>query len=221
MRVQSIVNYGWHEAGWAMPWSAAFISWLACEAGWSTEQFRRSGGHYDYVRAAVRARDGEDPGPRVRRLRPGRNRARSRRPAMHGARRQSTFASIADVRGGSSDSLALHCDLVVKTDAEARRLYAIGGNVNHAVTLSVIATDAQGPPADRPRHHRRAPLVRGAQAAPGRQRRARPGRHADGAGALPRLRPLRRFASRAAAGAGAGTRCACERARALSRPRWA
>ena len=62
------------------------------------------------------------------------------------ARGNSTFSSIADVRGGVSDSLSLHCDLVVKTDLERRRLFAIGGNVNHAVTLSVIAIDGKGQP---------------------------------------------------------------------------
>ena len=145
MRVQSIVNYGWQGAGWAMPWSAAFISWLACEAGLSTSQFRRSGGHIDYVRAAVRARDGEDPGHLfvaydLHEATPAAG------DLLCTARADSTFASIADVRTGNSDSTALHCDLVVKTDADKRRLYAIGGNVNHAVTLSVIATDAKGRP---------------------------------------------------------------------------
>ncbi len=145
MRVQSLVNYGWHEAGWAMPWSAAFISWLACEAGYSTDQFRRSGGHIDYVRASVRARDGQDgshafiaydlaeivPAPG---------------DLICAARGGSNFASIADVRSGNSDSNALHCDLVVKTDAANRRLFAIGGNVAQAVTLSIVATDREGHP---------------------------------------------------------------------------
>lgn len=145
MRVQSIVNYGWQGAGWAMPWSAAFISWLACEAGLSTSQFRRSGGHIDYVRAAVRARDGDDPGHLfvaydLHEATPAAG------DLLCTARADSTFASIADVRTGNSDSTALHCDLVVKTDADKRRLYAIGGNVNHSVTLSVIATDAKGRP---------------------------------------------------------------------------
>ena len=145
MRVQSIVNYGWHEAGWAMPWSAAFISWLACEAGLSTDQFRRSGGHIDYVRAAVRARDGQDSGHMfvaydLREATPAAG------DLLCTSRGESSFASIADVRAGNSPSNALHCDLVVKTDTKHNRLYAIGGNVNHSVTLSVIATDNKGKP---------------------------------------------------------------------------
>ena len=145
MRVQSIVNYGWEGAGWAMPWSAAFISWLACEAGLSTEQFRRSGGHIDYVRAAVRARDGQDPTHAFVAY----DLAEATPEAgdlLCTSRADSSFASIADVRAGNSPSNALHCDLVVKTDPKRNRLFAIGGNVNHAVTLSVIATDGKGRP---------------------------------------------------------------------------
>jgi hypothetical protein len=145
LQVQSIVGYGWHDAGWAMPWSAAFISWLACEAGWSPAQFRRSGSHFDYVRAAVRARDGSDPFHAYVAY----DLAESVPAAgdlLCTARGPSTFSSIADVRNLSSDSLSLHCDLVVKTDPARRRLYGIGGNVNHAVTLSIIATDAAGRP---------------------------------------------------------------------------
>lgn len=145
MRVQSIVEYGWSGAGWAMPWSAAFISWLACEAGLSTAQFQRSGGHIDYVRAAVRARDGQD-GSHLFLAYDLTEATPEAGDLLCTARGDSTFSSIADVRGGNSDSNALHCDLVVKTDLQQRRLYAIGGNVNQAVTLSVIATDGQGKP---------------------------------------------------------------------------
>ncbi|WP_206861378.1 DUF2272 domain-containing protein [Lysobacter changpingensis] len=145
MRVQSIVDYGWDGAGWAMPWSAAFISWLACEAGLSTAQFRRSGGHIDYVRAAVRARDGQDPEHAFIAYDLGEATPEAG-DLLCTARSDSTFRSIADVRNGNSSSNALHCDLVVKTDTKHNRLYAIGGNVNHAVTMSVIATDAKGRP---------------------------------------------------------------------------
>lgn len=143
MRVQSLVNYGWHEAGWAMPWSAAFISWLACEAGYTTDQFRRSGGHIDYVRASVRARDGQDGSHAFVAYDLGET-VPAAGDLVCAARGGSDFASIADVRSGNSDSNALHCDLVVKTDAGNRRLFAIGGNVNQAVTLSIVATDRDG-----------------------------------------------------------------------------
>jgi hypothetical protein len=144
LRSQAIVDFGTRAAGWATPWSAAFVSWLACEAGLDG-RFRRSGSHHDYVLAAVRARDGEDDRhyylaydlveaiPAAGDL-------------LCTARAGASFGSIDDVRAGTSDSNALHCDLVVKTDPTARRLYAIGGNVAQAVTLSVVATDPTGRP---------------------------------------------------------------------------
>lgn len=145
LRAQRIVDFGEHDAGWARPWSAAFMSWLACEAGLSPSAFRRSGSHIDYVRAAVRARDGDDAVhafvaydlaetlPQAGDL-------------LCNARGSAAFASLADVRGGAGDSRAMHCDLVVKTDQPRQRIYAIGGNVAQAVTLSIIASDANGRP---------------------------------------------------------------------------
>lgn len=145
LRVQRIVNFGDHGAGWATPWSAAFVSWLACEAGLSPAAFRRSGSHIDYVRAAVRARDGDDAThafvaydlaetvPQAGDL-------------LCTARAGAAFTSLADVRSGTGDSSAMHCDLVVKTDPSRRRIYAIGGNIAQAVTLSIIASDAGGRP---------------------------------------------------------------------------
>ena len=146
LRSQAMVDFGVRAAGWATPWSAAFVSWLACEAGLGP-RFRRSGSHHDYVSAAVRARDGNGSGDGHFYVAHDLAEA----PPAAGdllctARADATFASIGDVREGSSDSHALHCDLVVKTDPAARRLYAIGGNVAQAVTLSVIATDASGRP---------------------------------------------------------------------------
>ncbi|HEU4774133.1 MAG TPA: DUF2272 domain-containing protein [Lysobacter sp.] len=145
LRVQSLVRFGSRDAGWAMPWSAAFVSWLACEAGFSSAQFRRSASHFDYVSAAVQARDGLDADHAFVAYDLGETTPRAG-DLICTARAGSTFRSIADVRDQNSDSQALHCDLVVKTDPAAHRLYAIGGNVAQAVTLSVIATDAGGRP---------------------------------------------------------------------------
>lgn len=145
LRAQSVVAFGSRNAGWAMPWSAAFVSWLACEAGLSQQQFRRSASHFDYVSAAVRARDGLDADTAFVAY----DLAETLPEAgdlLCTARAGSTFRSIADVRERNSDSQALHCDLVVKVDSPARRLYAIGGNVAQAVTLTVIASDEAGRP---------------------------------------------------------------------------
>lgn len=141
---QSIVEFGDASAGWATPWSAAFVSWLACEAGLVPAGFTRSASHHDYVAAAVRAR-GDHAGQAYVAYdlheavpEPG--------DLLCTARAGATFASIADVRDGNSPSHALHCDLVVKADRDARRIHAIGGNVAHAVTLTVISSDATGRP---------------------------------------------------------------------------
>ena len=146
LRIQALVNFGDPVAGWSQPWSAAFVSWLACESGLSTQQFQRSGRHFDYVRAAVAARDGQNPGHAYIAY------DLAEATPTHGdlicaARAGSDFSSLADIRSaGADESTALHCDLVVKTDAARGRLYAIGGNVSHAVTLSAISTNADGRP---------------------------------------------------------------------------
>lgn len=146
LRIQALVNYGDREAGWSQPWSAAFVSWLACESGLSPPQFRRSGRHFDYLRAAVDARDGQNPEHAYIAYDLGEAKP-THGDLICAARAGSGFASIADIRNhAADDSTALHCELVVKTDPTHARLYSIGGNVAHAVTLSVIATNADGRP---------------------------------------------------------------------------
>ena len=50
---------GASEARWTDPWSAAFISWVMCEAGLGdTGQFQRAIAHWGYIDQAIRARDG-------------------------------------------------------------------------------------------------------------------------------------------------------------------
>lgn len=139
LRRQAIAEFAIPGAGWATPWSGAFISWLACEAG--VPAFRRSGLHHDYVEQAVAARAGGH-GPFVAHdldevvPAPG--------DLLCTARGGAEFSEVADV--GSGPSRAMHCDLVVATEPSARRVYAIGGNVANAVSLTVVATDAEGRP---------------------------------------------------------------------------
>ena len=139
LRRQAIAEFAIPGAGWATPWSGAFISWLACEAG--VAGFRRSGLHHDYVEQAATAREG-GTGPFVAHdldeivPAPG--------DLLCTARAGAEFTAVADV--GSGPSRAMHCDLVVATEPPAGRLYAIGGNVANAVSLTVVATDASGRP---------------------------------------------------------------------------
>lgn len=145
LRVQRMINFAEPNAGWAMPWSAAFVSWMACEAGLAPPSFRRSGSHVDYVRAAIHARDGLDASHAFIAFdlhealpEPG--------DLLCSARAGASFTSLADVRARIGESHAMHCDLVVKTEPLRRRIHAIGGNVSHAVSLSMIASDAAGRP---------------------------------------------------------------------------
>lgn len=143
LRRQAIAEFAIPGAGWATPWSGAFVSWLACEAG--VAGFRRSGLHHDYVEQATAAREG-GTGPFVAHdldevvPAPG--------DLLCTARAGADFTAVADV--GSGPSRAMHCDLVVATEPPAQRLYAIGGNVANAVSLTIVATDADGRPRPRP-----------------------------------------------------------------------
>ncbi|MCE7031824.1 DUF2272 domain-containing protein [Lysobacter sp. GX 14042] len=165
LRRQAIVEFGVSGAGWATAWSGAFVSWLACEAG--VPGFRRSGLHHDYVLQAVDAREGA-PGPFIAHdldevvPAPG--------DLLCTARAGSEFTGIADLRTGAGGSRAMHCDLVVATEPAARRLYAIGGNVANAVSLTVVATDDAGrprPQAELPGAHRWFSVLRPRMAASG------------------------------------------------------
>jgi hypothetical protein len=116
--------------GWTTPWSAAFISWLMCEAG--AEPFRRSWAHRDYVDAAIAAADG-------------------RAPHLYHARGPEHAPQIGDLlcasRAGYRTDLEarraengglgeMHCDLVVAIDAPAGVVLTIGGNVENGVSLA-------------------------------------------------------------------------------------
>jgi hypothetical protein len=129
-------------ARWRYPWSAAFISWVMCEAGLgSPDRFERAVAHHAYIDQAIRARDdrdrrsafeafdiGEAP------VRPGDLLCSARRPA---------YRSIADRRRQMGEGARTHCDIVVKLhdDAESdaeRRILAIGGNVRGSVGLKIL-----------------------------------------------------------------------------------
>jgi hypothetical protein len=121
-------------ARWNAPWSAAFISWIMCEAGLgTTARFQRAIAHHRYIDQAIRARDrgateaaftAYDPGEEV--VVPGDLLCSSRRPVYRtiDARRRQLGA------GARS-----HCDIVVQVDERRRQVLAIGGNVRGVVSL--------------------------------------------------------------------------------------
>ena len=124
-------------ARWNAPWSAAFISWVMCEAGAATNaQFQRAIAHHAYIDQAIRARDGRataavfvayDVGEVP--IEPGDLLCSSRRPL---------YRSIAARRRQMGVGARSHCDIVVKVDERGGRVFAIGGNVRGVVSIKEL-----------------------------------------------------------------------------------
>jgi len=124
-------------ARWNAPWSAAFISWVMCEAGLGErDQFRRAVAHHSYIDQAIRARDGRaseaaftahDAGEAA--IEPGDLLCTSRRPV---------YRTIAARRRQMGVGARSHCDVVVGVDEARGRVLAIGGNVRGTVSLKLF-----------------------------------------------------------------------------------
>ena len=128
---------------WCYPWSAAFVSWVMCEAGLGeASRFRRAVAHHVYIDQAIRARGDETPVAAFAAydvgeapVAPGDLLCSARRPA---------YRSIAERRRQMGVGARTHCDVVVKADPSRRRILAIGGNVRGAVSLKLLSA-AAGP----------------------------------------------------------------------------
>lgn len=151
------------SAGWVRPWSAAFVSWVMCKAGLSKEQFGPSPAHARYVDQAIdgagafEARDlaGTIPAPgdlicadmggKLALAESGRHKGRYQRTE--------TFKTLADRKTYGRGGRPMHCDIIVKTNLRTQLTFAIGGNVKHAVSMTVIKLNGRGkilPTAARP-----------------------------------------------------------------------
>ena len=124
-------------ARWRYPWSAAFVSWVMCEAGLGDAgRFQRAVAHHTYIDQAIRAR-GSDETPAgfaaydigTTPIAPGDLLCSSRRPA---------YRSIAERRRQMGTGARTHCDIVVKLDPVRDRILAIGGNVRGTVALKLL-----------------------------------------------------------------------------------
>lgn len=132
------------QVGWVEPWSAAFISWVMCEAGLGErETFRRSIAHWEYVDQAIEARDNpQTPSAYIARdygeaaVAPG--------DLLCNARGEADYRSLADRRPHMGVFAPLHCDIVVKVDAAQDAIFVIGGNVLNSVSLSALRAEAVG-----------------------------------------------------------------------------
>lgn len=113
--------------GWRTPWSAAFISWLMCEAG--VAPFARSWAHRDYVDAAIAAADGGAAHLYHARA-PNRTPNLGDLICSHRADYRVDLAGRREEPGALGD---MHCDLVVAV--RAGTVLAIGGNVENGVTM--------------------------------------------------------------------------------------
>ena len=154
-RVVNGQNRAWNAPGgnavnWLEPWSAAFVSWVMCEAGLGdTMQFERSISHRVYVDQAIRARDGEAPDSAFvaydageAQIEPG--------DLLCNARDGTDYRSLADRRRDFGRYAPTHCDIVVKVDLAQNRLLVIGGNVIQSVSLTILPLRREGSAFPRP-----------------------------------------------------------------------
>jgi Uncharacterized protein conserved in bacteria (DUF2272) len=124
------------------PWSAAFISWLAQQAGLDEEEFAFSEAHADYAAAAWQAGADEVAGRKTRYAMRACDITRTSPrvgdlvcQARAGAAGLDSFEKIGSAlgqRGLGGEALPMHCDVVVAVDAHG--FDTVGGNVLQSVT---------------------------------------------------------------------------------------
>lgn len=136
------------EIAWVQPWSAAFISWVMCEAGLGDmDQFARHISHRVYIDQAIAARDGQAPATAYVAHDPG------EAPIAPGdlvcnARGGARYRSLDDRRADAGAFATTHCDIVVRVGED--RINVIGGNVDDGVTLTVLPLTREGAAHPRP-----------------------------------------------------------------------
>ena len=117
------------------PWSAAFVSWVMQRAG--VPGFRASASHADYVRAALR-----DPASSPYRLQAPQDAQLQAGDLLCYARAGQVLgpAGLRKLLEAGNGGVPMHCDVVVSR--EPGRVYLVGGNVQQAVTLRILQTNA-------------------------------------------------------------------------------
>ncbi len=143
VRALSRQNRAWQGPGgdavnWLEPWSAAFVSWVMCEAGLGDmAQFERDISHRVYIDQAIRARDGAAPRAAFVAHDAGEE-AVVPGDLLCNARGSASYRTLADRRPEMDRYAPAHCDIVVKVDGPGGRILVIGGNVDQSVTLTVL-----------------------------------------------------------------------------------
>ena len=142
-------NAAWNGPGgdsvnWVEPWSAAFVSWVMCEAGLGDmTQFHRSIAHRVYIDQAIHARDGDAPDAAYvaydagdQPIAPG--------DLLCNSRGGTDYRSLADRRPNMGRYAPTHCDIVVSVPPGEKRALVIGGNVLQSVTLTILPLTKAG-----------------------------------------------------------------------------
>jgi hypothetical protein len=125
------------ETGWAVAWSAAFVSYDMCAAGVpDLEQFARNEAHWVYVDQAIAAADGKAPRAIYRARDPGLGLPKPG-DLVCLDRGGNGLRSVQDKRLKPGE-MPLHCDVVVKVDRKGGMVAMVGGNVVQSVTMTLV-----------------------------------------------------------------------------------
>lgn len=119
---------------WRDPWSAAFVSWVMCEAGiGDSDRFQRSIAHREYIDQAIRSRDGAAPNSAFVAYDIGEAEIVPGDLLCSGTR--SGYRTIDHRRRQMGRGASTHCDVVVSVDETDEIILAIGGNVSRSVSM--------------------------------------------------------------------------------------
>lgn len=135
--IQNQLRAVYAGVGWAVPWSAAFVSYVICASGvGDPAQFQRHEAHWAYVDQAIAAADGLAPRAiyRARDLGLGLPRPGDLVCLDRGG---AGLRTVEDKRRAPGEA-PLHCDIVVKVDRPGGMVAMIGGNVVQSVTMSLV-----------------------------------------------------------------------------------
>jgi hypothetical protein len=110
-------------------WSAAFVSWVLCEAGAEGYNFPRRANHSEYI-SALRSNTNGEAWYHVRS-------ASEVGPINPGDLICYARTAVLDSQFAAGTYLG-HCDIVVHVDFDRKNVLAIGGNVRNTVMLSIF-----------------------------------------------------------------------------------
>lgn len=121
------------------PWSGAFVSWVAKDAGINGRDFRRGGRHAYYLKAMLDLQLAGRPGRYV--VRDWRDVAPKSGDLVCAGTRASGHRDAHALRA-AVDREVTHCDVVI--DNRNGRVRVVGGNVSDSVSMSFFPADAGG-----------------------------------------------------------------------------